>query len=132
MSNVINEKLNKINRSISNIKATYALSGNASIEGLQGVAAPKKGFIPIEYNNDGYPSKLRIKDVGSAIRQKVFSGALFNQAEELIFEGDKITSIGQSAFAGCTKLKEIKFLDGIELSSINSNTFSGCSLLDPS
>ena len=130
MSDIINEKLNKINRSISNIKATYALGGNASIEGLQGVAAPKKGFIPVEYNSSGYPSKLKVKDIGASIRDKVFSGALFNQIEEVSFEGDKITSIGQKAFSGCSKLEKINFLNDIELSSIKSYTFSGCSLLD--
>ena len=65
----INEKLTTINNSFASMRSIYGgTDSNTSVGELQEAIVPKKGIIPISYNEEGYPSKLRIKEVGGIIK----------------------------------------------------------------
>ena len=128
----INEKLTTINNSFANMRSIYGgTNNNTSVENLQEAIVPTKGIIPISYNEEGYPSKLRIKDVGGVIRGRLLGHYLWSKVEEVIVD-DYITSIEGSAFMSCSQLKSINFTKGLDITEIQGSTFQYCNNLDPS
>lgn len=128
----INEKLTTINNSFASMRSIYGgADNNTSIGELQEAVVPKKGIIPIDYNETGYPSKLRIREIGNTIPARILNRYLWQKVEEVIIE-DKITSIEESAFGSCKMLKNINFSNGLEITKIPSSVFSFCEKLDAS
>ena len=128
----INEKLTTINNSFASMRSIYGgADNNTSIGELQEAIVPTKGVIPISYNEEGYPSKLRIKDVGGVIKGRLLGHYLWSKVEEVIVD-DYITSIEGAAFQSCSQLKSINFTNGFDITEIQGSTFQYCNNLDPS
>jgi len=106
-----------------NIKEFSIDEENASFTLIDGVIY-NKDVTKIVYINDNITEVVipaTVKDISSA-----FKGSL--TIEKVTFEaGSALTSIGSSAFNGCSSLTSIKIPSGV--TSIGSSAFYGCSSL---
>ena len=79
---------------------------------------------------DGCASLQTMKFADDSQLQSIDSGLIPSSIVSIIFEGNSsLTSIGDSAFSGCTNLTTIDFGTKSQLQSIGSSAFSGCTSL---
>lgn len=100
------------------VTMTYELSGSSATLKLGPTTSATEVEIPssISENNESYNV--------IAIAKDAFKN---NKYITEVILGDKVETIGESAFYGCDQLKKIKF--PASLGTIGSNAFNGCSRL---
>lgn len=127
----INEKLNKIDDNIADMRTILNLEKNTSIENVKNALTPEKGFIINEWNENGYATKITtygmstIPDYYFAAETSNIQAINKNLNQVILNEG--ITSFGSCAFKDCSQLKEVNFPNSLK--TIKNYAFGRCSSL---
>lgn len=129
----INEKLTRIDNSISSLKSTLNISQNAEIEAIEKKIIPDVGFVIKEYDKNGYPTEIKL--IGMTNLPDYAFGAhstgdnylnLLTKNLKKVILSDEITTVPYACFQNITTLEEVDFRN---VTAINKAVFYKCSNL---
>ncbi|MBQ9059894.1 MAG: leucine-rich repeat domain-containing protein, partial [Firmicutes bacterium] len=104
---------------------TYSVlpEGGASIVGVDRI--PENGLLVLPFQVEGEDGIHDVTEIGPGAFHGSFDMCVqFDQLLQHLVIPDTVTRIGQSAFAGCTKLTTVKLSSNLQ--TIESNAFSSC------
>jgi hypothetical protein len=132
----INEKLTRINESVSNLKEELKLDKTAEIEKIQQTLSTRKEIIIDEQDGDGYAIAITVKgfdkipDVAFGTRDGYIvttdshiGSFLCSKALKKVNIPEGVTEIGYCAFAGCI-VEEVNLPE--TLTRLGTNAFYQC------
>lgn len=142
----INEKLTRIDESISSLKTKLKLDESVEIEEIEEALTPKKGFTVEEWDEDGYATKINIHGISNLTGGMLSGGGLFLNRVKHFSIPESVTSLSSGAFQNsyfetvdmghftgipqtCFYNSNIKSFDFSNIYSVGKEAFSYCTKL---